>query len=69
LPFAYLQVDCCVEEFAIINCPFCGRSFEVAVDASVRQQCFTTDCEVCCRPLEVRAECDAGRIVSVNVTG
>lgn len=56
-----------MEEFATIQCPFCGQSFDVPVDTTLAQQCFTTDCEVCCRPFEVRAECKAGEIVSVDV--
>jgi hypothetical protein len=55
-----------MEEFADIQCPFCGQSFQVAIDVSVAQQCFTTDCEVCCRPFEVVAECRAGEIVSAE---
>jgi len=58
-----------MEEFATVQCPFCGQSFELAVDATVASQTFTTDCEVCCRPFEVRAECDAGEIVSVATVG
>jgi hypothetical protein len=58
-----------MEEFATIQCPFCGQSFDVAIDTMVANQCFTTDCEVCCRPFEVRAECEAGEIVSVVVAG
>ena len=58
-----------MEEFVNIQCPFCGQSFGVAIDTTVANQCFTTDCEVCCRPFEVRAECVAGEIVSVDVAG
>jgi hypothetical protein len=58
-----------MEEFANVQCPFCGQSFDVAVDTGIARQCFTTDCEVCCRPFEVRVECDAGEIVSVDVAG
>ena len=57
-----------MEEFVTIQCPFCGQSFDVTVDTSVRHQAFTTDCEFCWRPLEVRAECKAGEIVSVDVS-
>jgi transcription elongation factor Elf1 len=57
-----------MEEFVTIQCPFCGQSFDVVVDTSVRHQAFTTDCEICCRPFEVRAECKAGKIVSVDVS-
>ena len=56
-----------MEEFTDIQCPFCGQTFEVVVDTSVGQQVFTTDCEICCRPLEVVAVCKGGEIVSVEV--
>jgi hypothetical protein len=52
-----------------IQCPFCGQGFELAIDTSVASQCFTTDCEVCCRPFEVTAECEPGEILSIAVQG
>lgn len=58
-----------MEEFATVQCPYCGQSFDVAVDASVPRQSFTTDCEICCRPLEVRMECEGGEVTSVDVSG
>ena len=42
------------------------QSFELAIDTSVSIQRFTTDCEVCCRPFEVIAECEPGEIVSLE---
>jgi len=56
-----------MEEFTDIQCPFCGQDCEVVIDTSIRKQRFTTDCEVCCRPIEVVAECAGGEIVSVEV--
>ena len=50
-----------------IQCPFCGQSFELVIDTSVASQRFTTDCEICCRPFEVQAECEAGEILSLAV--
>ena len=50
-----------------IQCPFCGQSFDLAVDTSVPSQRFTTDCEICCRPFEVVAESEAGEILSLDV--
>ncbi len=50
-----------------IVCPFCGQVFEVVVDTSVEFQTFTTDCEVCCRPLEVCAECEPGEILRLDI--
>jgi transcription elongation factor Elf1 len=56
-----------VEVPQTIRCPFCGQAFEVVVDTSVPQQRFTTDCEICCRPFEVIAECEPGEILSLDV--
>jgi hypothetical protein len=50
-----------------ILCPFCGQKFELVVDTSTSEQRFTTDCEVCCRPFEVVAECEPGEILSLDV--
>ncbi len=54
---------------ASIQCPFCGQTFELVIDTSIASQRLTTDCEVCCRPIEVLAECDPGEIVSIEVVG
>jgi hypothetical protein len=58
-----------MEEFADIQCPYCGQSFTVPVDTGIPHQRFTTDCEVCCRPFEVVVECEPGEILSVEVMG
>lgn len=50
-----------------IPCPFCGQDCEVALDTTIASQRFITDCEVCCRPFEVVAECEDGEVVSVDV--
>ena len=52
-----------------VACPFCGQPCEIPVDTSIESQCFTTDCEVCCRPFEVTLECEAGEIVSIEARG
>ena len=61
-------LDCSVEVSGTIQCPFCGQKFDVVVDTSVQSQRLTTDCEVCCRPLEIVAECEPGEILSLDVT-
>ena len=58
-----------VEESETVRCPYCGQSFEVAIDTSVPFQRFTTDCEICCRPFEVIVECEPGEVLSVEVQG
>ncbi|MFM7103251.1 MAG: CPXCG motif-containing cysteine-rich protein [Verrucomicrobiota bacterium] len=52
-----------------IQCPYCGQSFELAIDTSVASQRFTTDCEVCCRPFEVAADCEPGEVLGLEVLG
>lgn len=50
-----------------VACPFCGQESELVLDTGVASQRFTTDCEVCCRPFEVVAECEPGEILSLSV--
>jgi hypothetical protein len=52
-----------------IHCPFCGQSFPLAIDTTESSQRFTTDCEICCRPFEIVAECQPGEILSLDVLG
>ena len=50
-----------------VLCPYCGQRFELVIDTTESTQRFVTDCEVCCRPLEVRAECMPGEVVRLDV--
>jgi hypothetical protein len=52
-----------------IHCPYCGQRFELVLDTGTRSQRFTTDCEVCCRPMEIIAECETGEVLSLEVRG
>ena len=38
------------------NCPHCGTIISVLLDLSIPNQEYTEDCEVCCRPIEIRYE-------------
>jgi hypothetical protein len=58
-----------MELFQTVQCPFCAGCMDVGIDTTVSRQSFTTDCEVCCRPFEVRAECEPGEILSLEVLG
>jgi hypothetical protein len=51
---------------APVQCPFCGQYFDLAIDTSIAEQRFTTDCEICCRPFEVSVECEPGEILSLT---
>ena len=52
-----------------IQCPYCGQSFDLVIDTGTPAQRFTTDCEICCRPFEVVAECEPGEVISLEVLG
>jgi transcription elongation factor Elf1 len=56
-----------MQESEFVQCPFCGQEFEVLIDTSQPSQRFTTDCEVCCRPMEISVECEPGEILSIDV--
>ena len=50
----------------LIQCPYCEQRFDLMIDTGVPAQRFTTDCEICCRPFEVSAECEPGEILSLE---
>jgi len=46
-----------LESDAEINCPYCGELIVIRVDQTGgRRQHFVTDCEICCKPIEIEAE-------------
>ena len=52
-----------------IECPHCGESFSLALDASEGSAEFTVDCEVCCRPMTVSIRIgEDGEFEGVDVT-
>lgn len=50
-----------------IACPYCGQRQGLVLDTSIPDQQFTSDCEVCCRPFEVRAVCEPGEVIQLDV--
>ena len=41
-----------------VQCPFCGESFVTFVDPSLTSQNYIEDCQVCCRPIQMRFDFD-----------
>lgn len=35
----------------LINCPYCGETFNTQIDCSVHFQEYIEDCYVCCQPI------------------
>ena len=52
-------------ETVSIQCPYCGESIEIVIDASIAQQNYIEDCSVCCRPIELSVNI-AGEEILVN---
>lgn len=50
------------------DCPFCGAPISVLLDPSLPGQQYVEDCEVCCRPLEIRYAADGEAITAFEVT-
>ena len=36
------------------TCPYCSERISMVIDMSVRRQTYVEDCEVCCRPIQIR---------------
>jgi hypothetical protein len=51
-----------------IECPYCGESFPSTVDTSQGSGSTIEDCTVCCRPIALRFECEAGEVLSVEAS-
>lgn len=49
-----------IEHF--FNCPYCWEEISVLLDASVRQQRYVEDCEVCCNPIELSYRIEEGAL-------
>ena len=49
-----------------IGCPYCGEVFTTTVDTSQGDVSTIEDCSVCCRPIALRFECEAGEVLSVD---
>ena len=56
-------------EFVAVDCPYCGESFETAVDVTAGPFRYIEDCQVCCQPIELTGEVDdAGALVAVTAS-
>ena len=57
-----------LEEFVPFACPWCGERIETRIDLSTADDGLIEDCQVCCRPMELRVERDEqGGFVALQV--
>jgi uncharacterized Zn finger protein len=55
-----------MDDFITVTCPYCGEDVEMELDPMTTGS-FVYDCEVCCRPWQVRVTRDADNNASVVV--
>lgn len=53
----------------ILDCPYCGETFETAADLSAGDQNYVEDCPVCCRPITITCAIDADGALAWVRTG
>ena len=54
-------------QFHLVECPYCGESFETPVDTSSGSARYVEDCQICCQPIEFNLEVDhAGVLQSLS---
>ena len=51
------------------TCPYCWEEISALLDPSISNQTYIEDCEVCCRPIEVRVSVDDDGMVAVDAWG
>jgi transcription elongation factor Elf1 len=50
-------------------CPYCSQSITMLIDLSVDSQTYIEDCEVCCRPIEIRYRVRLGELEEFSAEG
>src|SRR5579862_320881 len=45
-----------VTRFESVQCPYCGETFETALDLSAGDASYIEDCQICCQPIEFNLE-------------
>ena len=53
----------------IIDCPYCGESIEILIDASIPEQQYIEDCQVCCRPITLTVSVEDDGSATVRASG
>ena len=44
------------------TCPYCLQEISIVIDISAEKQSYIEDCEVCCRPINLKCELTDGKI-------
>jgi transcription elongation factor Elf1 len=55
-----------LEGTTTISCPFCNSDTLVILDGTDGELDLVSDCENCCRPINVKAVVEGGQVVGVE---
>ncbi len=50
-------------QFVGVDCPYCGERFETVLDLSAGSFTYVEDCQVCCQPIVMSGEVNAGGVL------
>ena len=51
-----------IEHFGIVQCPYCGESFEIHIEAAEDGQSMYEDCHVCCKPISIHVHVEDDQV-------
>ena len=49
------------------QCPYCWEEISMLLDASIKEQTYVEDCEVCCNPLEITVKFESEELTGFEV--
>ena len=49
------------------QCPYCWETISMLIDASVAEQFYIEDCEICCNPLELHVVFKNNTLLQFNI--
>lgn len=46
------------------SCPYCMEQISMVIEVFSGNQSYIEDCEVCCRPIDIKYTCEEGQVAS-----
>jgi len=48
------------------QCPYCWETISMLLDMSLQDTGYVEDCEVCCRPIQVKVQFDGQELINFS---
>lgn len=49
------------------QCPYCWEEISMLLDASITEETYIEDCEVCCNPIELKVQFENFELISITI--